>query len=175
MKIPDHYLVLKPFLDQTVFSCGDVDNYFRTTDKLKFSDQFVDYHAHFLDNRKDSHLLLLSHLSEYCKEIGASEREKIVKVVLENELIANTTAFAVCLNDGRIPDREQYTVTLLRGLQKFVEDGRLNAQMEYFFSIFFRNFEDLDPRKYAKSEVTKSEYEDLIAKHLKYQTDFSIT
>lgn len=119
--------------------------------------------------------MLLSHLSEYCKKIGASERVKIVKVVLENQLIANTTTFAVCLIDGRIPDREQYTVTLLRGLQKFVEDGRLNAQMEYFFSIFFRNFEDLDPRKHAKSEAIKFEYEDLIAKHLKYQTDFSFT
>ena len=174
MKIPNHYLVLKPFLDQTLFGCDDVDSYFRTMDKLKFNDQFVDYHSHFLDNRKDSHLLLLSQLSEYCKDISMSERENIIKVVLENELIANTTALAVCLNEGQIPDREQYTVILLSGLQKFIKDGRLNTQMEYFFSIFFRNFENIDPRKYTDCKVTKSEYKNLIANHLKHQTDFSL-
>ena len=103
------------------------------------------------------------------------ERENLIKVVLENELIANTTALAVCLNEGQIPNREQYTVTLLNGLQKFVKDGRLNTQLEYFFSIFFRNFQNIDPRKHTNYEITKLEYEDLIAGHLKYQTDFSLT
>ena len=42
MKISNHYLALKPFLDQTLFGCGDVDYYFRTMDKLKFTDQFID-------------------------------------------------------------------------------------------------------------------------------------
>lgn len=175
MKIPNHYLALKPFLDKTLFDCSDIDSYFRTAKKLKFCDMFVDYHLHFLDNRKDTHLVLLTDLSKYCKEIGAPEKENIVKVILENELIANATALAVCLNEGKIPDREQYTVTLLRGLQKFVKDGELNAQMAYFFTIFFRNFEDIDPKKHTNYEVTRLEYENLISSHLKYQTAFSFT
>lgn len=173
MKIPNHYLALKPFLDWTLFGRDDVNDYFKKENKLKFSSPFMDYQTHFLANDDDKHLLLLLNLSEYCEEMSVPERENIVKVILENNLIANATALATCLNEGRAPNREQYTFALLRGLQKFVKDGKLNAQMEYFFLIFFRNFEDINPRKYTNWEVDSSEYSDLISQYLKLQTDFS--
>lgn len=173
MKIPNHYSALKPFLDRTLFGRDDVDDYFKKEKKLKFSSLFMDYQAHFLANQDDKHLLLLLSLSEYCEQMSVPERENIVKVILENNLIAHATALATYLNEGRVPDREQYTFALLRGLQKFVKDGKLNAQMEYFFLIFFRNFEDIDPTKFTDCEVTKSEYVDLISKRLAYQTDFT--
>lgn len=176
MKKPNPYLALIPIIDQTLFGIGNVDEYFKTNDKLIFSNFFINYQAQFQDDPNEhQHDWLLMVLFEYCQEASSSERKAIVDVVMDNELIVQHIIFINSLRDGRRLTTDQCSVNFHTGLKKFLDGGNLTHEMGGFFLYHFRNFEDINAKKGMTAEFNKSEYKKLISKYLKRQTDFSFT
>lgn len=181
MKIPKHYLAIKPILDLTLFNIKVTDDYFKNNKKLIFSNLFAGYHKQFLANSiDDKHELLLMILFEHCAETSLSERKEIVDVIMENDIISKTIIFMSGLQDmseleeeGNF-DADQNTSKFILGLRKFIDDKVVNPQIGMFFVLFFNNFADINLGVNIGYELDKKEYTDLISRYLKLQTDFKL-
>lgn len=176
MKTTNPYLGLIPIINQTLFGYGDIDDYFMKNEKLIFSNFFVNYHAKFLeDPTEDKHEWLLMVLFEYCEETAFSEREDIVKVILDNDTITQNIILMSSLKEGQPIDFEQAVDDFNKGMIKFIDRGKLSPEMGMFFVLHFRNFEDIKPSEFVNYELTKTEYNNLISQYLKKQTNFKFT
>lgn len=176
MKRLNPYLALIPIIDQALFGFGNVEEYFKTNDKLIFSNFFINYQAQFqADPTEHQHDWLLIVLFEYCQAASSAERKAIVDVVLDNELIVQHIIFITSLRDGRRLSVDQCSINFHSGLKKFLDGGNLTPEMGGFFLYHFRNFEDINVKEGMTAEFNKSDYKKLISRYLKRQTDFSFT
>lgn len=173
MEIRNHYLALKPILNRTLFALDDTEHHFQNHEKLIFDNVFINYHSRFLKEQdEDKHELLMMNLLEYFEEANLQNRQDIVRVILENELITETIIFMSSLDKGKAINSEENVQAFLLSLQKFEADRIVNPQFILFFLLYFNNLEHVNPYNFTDCEVSKSEYDILISRYLQLQTDF---
>lgn len=174
MNFPTHYLTIKPILDLSLFGIENPEKYLSKNEKIVFSREFLSYQSRFLslEAPKENELLLQT-CFRYLPNLDKQAREDIVKVLLENEPVADALMILTRLDLGLLDDEDQYTVNFNLELNDYIEKNKINASLFLFLQKHFLNFERINPANYVNFELTRTEYTDLISDYLKVQSNIS--
>jgi hypothetical protein len=170
MTFPNHYLAIKPIFDLCLFGIDNVEEYFATNQKLRFSNEFLFYQKEFLskDDYGDNVLLLQTCFS-YLSNVTVRTREDVVKVITDNQPLAEALVVLLMLNSG-LADTQQAAKKFQQDLIAFIKEKTINESILLFFQQHFLNFERIDITSYQNFELNRSEYLLLVSDYLKIQS-----
>lgn len=170
MDFPSHYLAVKPIFDLSLFGIEDAEGHFSSNETLAFSQEFLSYQKEFLANDgSGDHELLLHNCFRYLSNVPKNVRRDIIKVIDENEPLAEALMLLSMLNDGS-GDPEQGNIKFQVGLRTYLEDNKINECIILFFQQHFLNLGRIEPTNYENFELSRAEYLLLVSDYLQIQS-----
>lgn len=171
MNFPSHYLPIKSIFDLSLFGTENLEEYIIRYDKVAFSKEFSSYQSKFLsiDAREDNEILFNACV-RYLPNINKQAREDLVKVLLENEPVADALKIMTRLDLGLLDNENQYTENFDRELREYIEYKKITPSLYLFLQKHFLDLKKINPADYQNLEMTPSEYYDLLSPYMKVQS-----